>query len=88
MKYELQFLSQAVSDLERLDRVVAQRIYIKLRWLAVNFEATRPQALTGPLAGLFKLRFGNYRAIYEVDREHRLLIVHIVGHRREVYQEP
>ncbi len=46
----------------------------------------RPEPLHGDLAGLFKFRVGDYRAVYEPLHGERLLVIHFVGHRREVYR--
>ena len=88
MKYHVEFLPEAHANLGRLDRSVAQRVLDKLHWLADNFENAKPETLSGPFAGRYKLRVGDYRVIYEADREHTLLIVHLVGHRREIYRQP
>jgi mRNA interferase RelE/StbE len=85
--YQVEFLPQAINDLQRLDQPIAQRVVNKLRWLAENFEAARPEALAGPLTGLRKLRVGDYRVIYEPDRESRLITVHLIGHRSEIYHQ-
>ena len=85
--YQLNLLPTAIDDLRRLQKTVAQRIISKLRWLAENFDSIRPQGLAGPLAGLSKLRVGDYRVIYEADRENRLITVHLIGHRREIYRQ-
>jgi len=85
--YQVELLPQATNDLRRLDKPVAQRIVNKLRWLEENFESTKPEALVGPLKGLSKLRVGDYRVIYEADRENRLITVHLIGHRREIYHQ-
>jgi hypothetical protein len=37
-----------------LDKPIAQRVLKKLRWLAENFEAVIPEALTGQWQGVFK----------------------------------
>jgi len=84
--YRVDFLQEALDELERLDRSVAQRLLKKLRWLAENFESAKAETLTGKLSGLFKLRLGDYRIVYEPDREHKAIIVHMVGHRREIYK--
>ena len=47
----------------------------------------KPEALVGPLLGLSKLRMGDYRVVYEADRENRLITVHLIGHRREIYRQ-
>ena len=31
-------------------------------------------------------RVGSYRVIYEINRKERLLTVHLVGHRRDIYK--
>jgi mRNA interferase RelE/StbE len=33
----------------------------------------------------WRLRVGDYRVIYEIDREHSRAIVLFIGHRRDVY---
>jgi mRNA interferase RelE/StbE len=84
--YRVEFLPAALAALARLDKAVAPRILKKLRWFAEHFDAAKLESLSGPLAGLLKLRVGDYRVIYEVDREEGLLTVHLVGHRRDVYE--
>ena len=84
--YELRILESAAGDLKKLDAQIARRVLARLRWLAENFENLRPQALAGDMAGLFKLRVGDYRVIYEALPEDRVLVVHMIGHRREVYR--
>ncbi len=61
--YGVEFTSNAETDLARLDAPVAQRVLKKLRWLAENFEAIRPEALTGQWQGVLKLRVGDYRIL-------------------------
>ena len=64
-RYEVRLLPAVSRDLERLDKPVAWRIVRRLQWLAENVDATRLEALTGDLAGLYKLRVGQYRVIYQ-----------------------
>ena len=84
--YELRLLESATRDLQKLDANIARRILARLRWLTENFDNIRPESLTGDMAGLFKQRIGDYRVIYEVLHEERALVVHMIGHRREVYR--
>lgn len=84
--YRLRILDAAVQDLKALDRQVASRIVKRIHWLAENFNSLKPQALTGSLADLYKLRVGDYRVIYEVIRSESLIVVHAIGHRREIYR--
>lgn len=84
--YEVRLLDAAVRDLKRLDPAVARRIADRLGWLSQNVADVPAQALRGELLGLLKFRVGDYRVIFEPLRDERVLIVHAVGHRREVYR--
>ena len=44
------------------------------------------QRILKKLKGLFKLRVGSYRVFYSFDREERIITVHLMGHRREIYK--
>ena len=85
--YEVEFTSEAEADLDCLSKSVAQRILKKTRWLAENFEVITPEPLTREWKGLFKLRVGDYRVLYTFSQtERKVIIVHLVKHRREVYK--
>ncbi|WP_204106352.1 MULTISPECIES: type II toxin-antitoxin system RelE/ParE family toxin [Spirulina sp. CCY15215] len=85
MSYSVELTDNAVQDREKLSQVIAERIDRKINWLAENFKQITPQALTANLAGLFKLRMGDYRVIYSFNAELKLITVHKIGHRREIY---
>lgn len=86
MAFRARLLDAAVRDLARLDRPEARRIVQRINWLASNLCRIRPEALGGDLAGLYKLRVGDYRVIYEVLDGEQMLLVHAIGHRREIYR--
>ena len=86
MIYSVEFTPNAEADLDRLGARSAQRVLKKLRWLAENFDAISPEALTGQWQGVFKLRVGDYRILYTYDRAKPEIVVHFVRHRREVYK--
>jgi len=84
--WQVAFTPDAEDDLARLDRLLAQRVLTRLRWLAEHFARITPQALSGSWQGVYKLRVGDYRVLYTCDRENRRIIVHFVRHRREIYR--
>lgn len=86
--YDIRLIKPAVKDLEQLDKVVAKRIVEKMNWLAENLDKIRPQQLTGELRGLYKLREGDYRVIYEIIHKENLIVIHCIGHRRQIYRKP
>lgn len=85
--YTLHILESAIEDFKSLDRTQAKKIKNKIEWLVANVEEIPHEALKGNLAGLFRYRFGDYRILYKLDHEARVLEVSAVGHRRNVYDE-
>ena len=85
--YYIRVLEEASRELARLDKPVGRRIAERMSWLAANLDSIRPEALTGDLIGLYKLRVGDYRVIYEVIRNEKTIVIHAVGHRREIYRK-
>ena len=49
---------------------------VRIQWLAKHFDEIKPELLTGTLSGFFKLRAGG----------ENLIVIHRIGHRREVYK--
>ena len=84
--YKIRVVKEAIRDIERLDKDVARRIAKKINWLAENAEIIQPQGLRSKLAGLAKIREGDYRIIYELVYAEETLVIHFVGHRSEVYK--
>jgi len=85
--YSVRILDAATKDLARLDKPVGRRIVERINWLAVNLDNLKPLPLTGDLAGLYKLRVGGYRVVYEIIRAERTIIIHKIGHRSDVYRK-
>lgn len=87
MKYSVEFRPEAERDISRLDKVVAQRVLSRIKWLAEHIEDIQLESLQGKRwKGLFKLRVGDYRILFAVYHNKRLISVHFVGHRREIYE--
>jgi mRNA interferase RelE/StbE len=84
--YGLRILDAATRELAALDRPVASRIAKRLQWLAENIEAIKPLPLSGELSNFYKLRIGDYRVIYEILSPEQILVIHAIGHRREIYR--
>jgi mRNA interferase RelE/StbE len=82
----IHILDAAARELARLDKPVARRVVKRIRWLATNLDDLTPESLTGDLAGLYKLRAGDYRVLYEILHEEQGIVIHQIAHRREVYR--
>ncbi|MBF0554394.1 MAG: type II toxin-antitoxin system RelE/ParE family toxin [Nitrospirae bacterium] len=85
MAFKLEVRPEAIKTLFELDRPIAKRIFDKLAWLSKNIEDLTPLPLSGSLAGRYKLYIGAYRAVYSIDHDSKIVKVHNVGHRKNVY---
>lgn len=85
--YEVEFRAEAQRDLVRLDRQAGQFVLERIKWVAEHFDEIAPEPLRGAAwRGVFKLRAGAYRALYTVSRGQRMLSVHRIGHRKDIYK--
>jgi mRNA interferase RelE/StbE len=80
MSYSVTFEPESITDLDLITDFIRLRILNKIEWLAINFEQITPLPLTREWSGFYKLRVGDYRVIYEFDRESRIIIIVRVGH--------
>ncbi len=86
MPYSLEFTHTAEADLSRLDAGIARRVRNAIDRMAENADAVRHTALTGSYRGQFRLRVGNYRVLYRINRANRLITVLEVEHRSDAYR--
>lgn len=86
MTYSVEFTPEAKDDLAKLQDYVVQRILSRIQWLAINCDLIHHKPLSGELSGLFKLRVGDYRVAYSFDLNLKLITIHLIGHRKDVYK--
>jgi mRNA interferase RelE/StbE len=84
--YRIRILDVAARELAKLDKPVGRRIVKRINWLAENLDDIELEALTGDLSGLYKLRAGDYSILYEILRDEQTVVIHMIGHRREIYR--
>ena len=72
--------------MRKLDRQVATRVLKALAALDdLADPTTRCKALSGPYAGLWRLRVGDYRVILDIRRGELVIIALDVGNRSSIY---
>jgi mRNA interferase RelE/StbE len=76
----------AVKNLRRMPRKDAAALMKKLETVAVDPFGARPWAKRLAGAAAFRVRQGDWRAVYRIDRETRQVVVDHIDHRREVYR--
>jgi len=75
---------KAAKALQKLDAPDKVRIKEALKELAGNPWKVGKQL---KLSDFWSLRIGDYRAIYEIDREKNQVVVIFIGHRKNVYDD-
>jgi mRNA interferase RelE/StbE len=81
--FEIRLEQNAEKFLKKLDESYRKRIISKLKDLSQNPELGKP--LTANLAGLWSLRIGDYRAIYQIQKDKLVIFVLKLGHRKNIY---
>ena len=72
-------------DLRSLPKATVNRLIVRIERLAVEPLPRQSVKLTGA-EHLYRIRVGDYRIIYAVDHQTRLVTVHYVRHRKEAYR--
>ena len=86
MKWRLEYTPRSARALRRLDRTVARRVFEATERLRDLDDPTTPcKALSGPLAGLWRLRVGDYRVVLDIQREQLVIVAVDLGHRSTIY---
>lgn len=75
---------KAVKTLEKIEEQTRSRITEKLRELR-----NRPERVGRRLkySEFWSLRVGDYRAIYEINRDKNQVVILFIGHRKKVYDD-
>lgn len=86
IRYHVRILNEATAELARLSPPIGRQVVKKINWLAEHLNNLYPEALTGHLLGLYKLRVGDYRVLYQILEDEQTIVIHQVGYRREIYK--
>ena len=83
MNYEVLILRRAQKELAELPKIDFERLRDALMALAMDPRPTRCKKLVGRDG--WRIRTGNYRAIYEIDDAKRVITILQIGNRRDIY---
>lgn len=74
-------------DLRALPKSAVKRVWTKLEALAGEPLPAQSIKLSGAEA-LYRVRVGDYRVVYSVDHQSKLVLIHYVRHRKDAYRGP
>lgn len=84
--YQINFQPSVDKDLRKLSSENCDRLLSRIEELANEPLPVQAIKLEGT-EGLYRFRVGDYRIIYEVDASAKIILIHYVRHRREVYRD-
>ena len=90
MSFQIEVGGKADAQLAGLDAAIGGGVERKIQWLAENAAVMVHRRLVGmpeDLAGLCKLRVGDYRILYWVYPPKKLIRIYRIQHRSEVYRQ-
>ncbi len=85
MTHQVKLAPRAAKELRRLDRAAAHRIVRTLQVLADTPRPPSARQLVGR-PGIWRVRSGDYRILYEIEDDALVVLVVRIGHRREIYE--
>ncbi|HSB04092.1 MAG TPA: type II toxin-antitoxin system RelE/ParE family toxin [Thermodesulfobacteriota bacterium] len=83
--YNIVFKPSVEKDLRSLPKSVIVRVLRQIETLRKNPFARQSVKLAGA-EKLYRIRVGDYRVVYAVDKGAQEITVHYIRHRREVYR--
>ncbi|GAB4528905.1 MAG: type II toxin-antitoxin system RelE/ParE family toxin [Anaerolineae bacterium] len=85
MSYHVVIANSAKRDLRRLSSDLQRRIAARLEALKSTSRPAGASKLRNR-EGQWRIRVGDYRIIYQIDEDKRLVIILRIKHRREAYR--
>ena len=79
------FVKSAEKEILNLNKTLGQRIFQKIGLLANDPYGQNSQKLEGNKG--YRIRIGDYRVVYAIDKENKTILIIKIGHRREIYRK-
>ena len=84
--WTLRFSPDAERELKKLDNSVRNLALDRATWLAEYFNSITPLPLHAEWSGYYKWRASDYRIVYKINYNARILYIEHVRHRNLVYK--
>ena len=84
--YKIIFKPSVEKDLRTLPKAITRRVMEHVESLE-NAPFPRQSVKLPGAEALYRLRVGDYRVLYSVNKEIKQILVHYIRHRREVYRK-
>ncbi len=89
MNYRVEYTDRAFDEIKKLGKKTAKRVLDKIKFFSQQSDPLSfAKKLENPRFGTYRFRIGDYRAIFDIDRNGNITILLIlsVKHRKDVYK--
>lgn len=83
--YVITYKKSVEKDLRKISKPHLKKIVQAIQQLAHNPKPTASTGLKG-FSNVYRLRVGDYRIVYEINKGELIVLIVRVAHRREVYK--
>ena len=83
--YKIELKKSAEKDLNKIPQKLIYKILKTVEGLRNNPFPRGVRKITGT-EKFFRIRIGDYRIIYHVDEENKIVTIYYIRHRREAYR--
>ena len=87
MKYQVIFTKKAAKEVKQLNKTDIPRIIEKAESLGNDPRPEGSKKLVGSKEDLWRVRVGDYRIIYLIEEEVKIIKVTKIAHRKDIYRK-
>lgn len=84
--WRVQFSEEASRNFAKLDNPTRLQVRDRIAWFAENIDHAQQAVLHYDLKKLFKLRAGDWRITYELNRVEKVIKISAIKHRSKIYR--
>jgi len=87
LKYQVIFTKKAAKEVKQLNKTDIPRIIEKAESLGNDPRPEGSKKLVGSKEDLWRVRVGDYRIIYLIEEEVKIIKVTKIAHRKDIYRK-
>jgi mRNA interferase RelE/StbE len=84
--YTITISQSALKELQRLQKPTVKKIEKAITELAKNPRPAGVKKLKGNTEDLYRIRSGDYRVVYSIEDEIKVIDIRKIGHRKDIYR--
>ncbi len=84
--YTISIKPSALKELSKLPKATVKKTEKAIDALALNPRPDGVKKLKGSAEDLYRIRVGDYRIIYSIEDEIKIVDIIKIGHRKEIYR--